>query len=109
MREVRRFRPGQKVLVYAEVENFRSEESPKGFHTAVKFNWQIFDARGNRMGDYVSATSDETSLAPKHEFFLTKWFYLPLSIASGRYTLQFTVEDVLGHKVGQASTELTIK
>jgi hypothetical protein len=103
------FAAGQKVLVYAEVENFRTEPSPKGFHTAVKFNWQIFDARGNRVGDYVSATSEEHSLTPKHEFFLTKWFYLPTPMSSGHYTLQFTVEDVLGHKVGQSSLELTIK
>jgi hypothetical protein len=103
------FTPGQKVLIYAEVENFHTEQSPKGFHTAVKFNWQILDSHGNRVGDYASATSEDHSLTPKHEFFLTKLFFLPDSIASGRYTLQFTVEDVLGHKVGQSSTELTIK
>ncbi len=97
------------MLLYAEVENFRTEPSPKGFHTAVKFNWQIFDARGNRVGDYVSSTSEDHSLTPKHEFFLTKWFYLPTPMQSGRYTLQFTVEDVLGHKVGQSSIEMTIK
>jgi hypothetical protein len=103
------FKPGQKVLLYAEVENFHTESSPKGFHTAVKFNWQILDSRGNRVGDYVSAMSEDHSLTPKHEFFLTKWFYLPDAMPSGRYTLQFTVEDVLGHKVGQSSIELTIK
>ena len=103
------FAPGQKVLLYAEVENFRTEPSPKGFHTAVKFNWQILDSRGNRVGDYVSATSEDQSLTPKHEFFLTKWFYLPDSMAGGRYTLQFTVEDELGHKVGQSSIEMTVR
>ena len=103
------FTPGQKVLLYAEVENFRTEPSPKGFHTAVKFNWQILDSRGNRVGDYASATSEDHSLTPKHEFFLTKWFYLPDAIAAGRYTLQFTVEDVLGHKVGQSSIEMTVR
>ncbi len=103
------FTTGQKVLLYAEVENFRTEPSPKGFHTAVKFNWQIFDARGNRVGENVAATSEETSLTPKHEFFITKWFFLPASMPSGKYTLQFTVEDVLGKKVGQSSIEMTIK
>ena len=103
------FKPGQKVLLYAEVENFSTEPSPKGFHTAVKFNWQILDSRGNRMGDYASAASEDHSLTPKHEFFLTKWFYLPDSMPGGRYTLQFTVEDVLGHKVGQSSIELTVR
>jgi hypothetical protein len=103
------FAPGQKVLIYAQVENFHTEQSPKGFHTAVKFNWQILDSRGNRVGDYVATTSEDHSLTPKHEFFLTKLFYLPDTISSGHYTLQFTVEDTLGHKVGQASTELTIR
>jgi hypothetical protein len=103
------FAPGQKVLLYAEVENFHTEPSPKGFHTVVKFSWQILDSHGNRVGDYASATSEDHSLTPKHEFFLTKLFFLPDSMASGRYTLQFTVEDELGHKVGQSSTELTIR
>jgi hypothetical protein len=103
------FKAGEKVLVYAEVENFHSESTPKGFHTAVKLSWQLFDSRGGRAADYVPATSDETSLTPKHEFFLTKWFYLPSPLSPGKYTLQFTVEDVLGHKVGQSSTELTVK
>jgi hypothetical protein len=103
------FAPGQKVLLYAEVENFRTEQSPKGFHTAVKFSWQILDGRGNRMGDYAAVPCEDHSLTPKHEFFLTKLFFLPDTIASGHYTLQFTVEDTLGHKVGQSSTELTIK
>ena len=103
------FDAGQKVLLYAEVENFRTEPTPKGFHTSVNFSWQILDSGGNRAGDYVSATSAEDSLTPKHEFFLTKWFYLPDSMPSGRYTLQFTVEDVLGHKVGQSSIELTVR
>jgi hypothetical protein len=48
-------------------------------------------------------------MTPKHEFFLTKLFFLPDTITSGHYTLQFTVEDTLGHKLGQSSTELTIK
>ena len=103
------FSPGQKVLLYAEVENFHTEPSPKGFHTAVKFNWQVFDSQGSRLGDYVSTTNEDTSLTPKHEIFLTKWFYLPSPMTPGRYKLQFTVEDVLGHKVGQSSIEFTIK
>jgi hypothetical protein len=103
------FTPGQKVLLYAEVENFHTDSSAKGFHTAVKFNWQIFDSHGGRVGDYVSATSEENSLTPKHEFFLTKWFYLPTPMPAGRYTLQFTVEDELGRKVGQSTAEFTVK
>ncbi len=29
------FTPGEQVLLYAEVENFKSEETPKGFRTAT--------------------------------------------------------------------------
>src|SRR5208283_1166910 len=95
------FTPGQKVLLYAEIENLHIESSAKGYHWAVKISGQIFDKGGNRMTDYGSSPADETYQTPRQDFFVSKLYYLP-RLVPGRYTLQLTIEDTLGHKVGQS-------
>ncbi len=102
------FSPGQKVLIYAEVDNLHIESSTKGYHWAVKVNGQIFDNRGNRMADYGSTSAEETYQTPRHDFFVSKLYYLP-RLVPGRYTLQLTIEDTLGHKVGQSSIDFSVK
>jgi len=102
------FTSGQKVLLYAEIDNLHIESSAKGYHWAVKINGQVFDKDGKRMADYGFAPADETYQTPRHDFFVSKLYYLP-RLAPGRYTLQLTIEDTLGHKVGQSSIDFTIK
>jgi len=103
------FTANQKVLLYAEVDNLHIESSAKGYHWAVKINGQIFDNRGNRMTDYGSASAEEYYQTPRHDFFVSKLYYLPPSLIPGRYSLQLTIEDTLGHKVGQSSLDFTVK
>ena len=95
-------------MLYAEVDNLHIESSAKGYHWAVKVNGQIFDNRGNRMADYGSTSAEETYQTPRHDFFVSKLYYLP-RLVPGRYTLQLTIEDTLGHKVGQSSIDFTVK
>ena len=102
------FTPGQKVLIYAEVDNLHIESSTKGYHWAVKIDGQIFDSRGNRMTDYGPTSAEETYQTPRHDFFVSKLYYLP-RLVPGRYTLQLTIEDTLGHKVGQSSIDFTVR
>jgi hypothetical protein len=102
------FVPGQKVLLYAEVDNLHIDSSAKGYHWAVKVSGQVFDSGGNRMVDYGSTTAEETFQTPRHDFFVSKLYYLP-RLVPGRYSLQLTIEDALGKKVGQSSIDFTIK
>ena len=102
------FTPGQKVLLYAEVDNLHIESSAKGYHWAVKVNGQIFDNRGNRMTDCGSTSAEEYFQTPRHDFFVSKLYYLP-RLAPACYTLQLTVEDTLGHKGGWSSINFTVK
>jgi hypothetical protein len=102
------FTPGQKVLLYAEIDNLHTESSAKGYHWAVKISGQIFDNKGNRMADCGSSTAEETYQTPRHDFFVSKLYYLP-RLVPGSYALQLTIEDTLGHKVGQSSIDFTVR
>ena len=105
----REFHPNQEVLLYAEVDNFKSEETPKGHHTALRGSYQIFDSSGHRVADYEFPKTEETCDRPRRDFFIGYHLRLPQSIYPGKQTLKLTIEDLLSHKVGQASIEFTVK
>lgn len=103
------FAPDQEVLLYAEVENFTSEATPKGFHTSLRSSYQIFDNRGQRVADHQFTTTEEYCQNPRRDFFIGYRLRLPRRIYPGKHTLQLTIEDLKSHKVGQSSIELTIR
>ncbi len=104
-----KFAPGQEVLLYAEVENFISEPTAKGFHTSLRSSYQIFDSRGQRVADHRFATTEEHCQNARRDFFIGYRLRLPSRIYPGKHTLQLTIEDLKDHKVGQSSIDFTIR
>ena len=103
------FAPEQEIVLYAEVENFTSEETAKGFHTSLRSSYQLFDSRGQRVADHQFTTTEEHCQNPRRDFFIGYYLRLPKRIYPGKHTLQLTIEDLKSHKVGQSSIELTIR
>ena len=103
------FAPGQEVLLYAEVENFKSEEDPKGFQTEFRGSYEIFDARGQRVSAQELGKTSERCRNPRRDFFVIYDFRLPKRIYPGKHTLQLTVEDLKSQKIGQSSVDFSIK
>jgi hypothetical protein len=102
------FRPSQEVLLYAEVENFVSEATPKGYHTSLRSNYQILDARGQRVAEHAFATTEEYCQNPRRDFFIGYHLDLPKDLQPGRYSLRLSIEDLAAHKAGVASTEFAV-
>jgi hypothetical protein len=103
------FLPNQEVLLYAEVDNFGIESTPKGYHTSLRSSYQILDKNGQRIADHANSTTEEYCQNPRRDFFIGYQIQMPPRINPGVYTLQLTIEDMKSQKVGQASVELTIK
>jgi hypothetical protein len=103
------FTAGQRLLLYAEVENFKSEDTPKGYHTSLRSSYQIFDAGGRRVDQQESTSTEEYCTNPRRDYFIGCDFHLPKQIYPGQHTLKLTVEDLKSHKVGESSIEFTIK
>ena len=103
------FQPNQEVLLYAEVENFASEPTPKGYFTSLRSSYQILDGRGQRVVQHAFATTEEHCQNLRRDFFIGYHLRLPKGIGPGTYTLQLSIEDLKSQKVGQASIEFTIK
>ena len=103
------FSPGQRLLLYAEIDNFRSENTPKGYHTSLRSSFQIFDSSGRRVDNRESTTSEEHCQSPRRDYFIGCDFRLPAKIYPGRHTLKLTVEDLKSHKVAESSIDFTVK
>jgi hypothetical protein len=104
------FRPEQRVLVYAELENFVTQATPQGYHTALKASYQIFDGRGTKVEQQDLPPMEEFCQNPRRDFFVAySDVRLPKQIYDGRYTLKLTIEDTLGKKIAQSSIEFTVK
>ena len=103
------FTPEQEVLLYVEIENFASEETPKGFHTVLEASYRIFDNRNQQVAEKQLGTTEEFCRNPRRDFFVVYHLRLPKRIYNGRHTLQLTVVDQKSKKVGQASIEFTIQ
>ena len=102
------FAPDQEVLLYAELENFTSEEGQRGFHTSLAGSYQIFDAHGGRVASRELGTTEEDCRNLRCDFFLGYHVRMPKRASAGKYVLQLTVEDVKGKKIGQGLIEFKI-
>ncbi|RMG01176.1 MAG: hypothetical protein D6741_05615, partial [Planctomycetota bacterium] len=103
------FSPGQKVLLYAEVENLEAVASPKGYHTAWRCSYEIFDEEGRRIADYEYPSAEEFCRGRRRDFFISCQFALPESISTGKHTLRLTVVDVNSDRIGRASIDFRVK
>ncbi|HEY1783931.1 MAG TPA: hypothetical protein VGG30_00230 [Pirellulales bacterium] len=102
------FHPGQEVLLYAEVENFKSAATDQGFHTALRSSYQILDNRGARVDQKEFEMTEEHCQNPRRDYFIRYFVWMPKRIYGGTYTLQLTIEDTLSQKIGQASIDFTV-
>lgn len=103
-----KFQPGQQLLLYAEVDNFLSEPTPKGHHTALRSSYELIDSRGQIVEEHQFELTEEYCQNARRDFFIRYFLYMPQRIYDGNYTLRLTIEDTLGHKVGQASIDITV-
>ncbi|HVU86893.1 MAG TPA: hypothetical protein VHD36_06205 [Pirellulales bacterium] len=103
------FTPGQQVLLYAEVDNFKIEQAPKGYRTALKGSYQVVDKDGTKMAGTEPQTMEEVCQNPRRDYFVRYRMNLPKPLPDGAYKLQLTIEDTLSQKTAKASLDFTIK
>lgn len=103
-----RYTPGEKVVLYAEIENYKSEATADGYQTTLSSSYRLVD----RHGDEVSAGDipkvDDLCLTRRRDFHIEYIVTLPAGLASGEYTLNLTVHDQLGDKLGHAESPITV-
>lgn len=103
------FTAGQPVLLYAEVENFKSEQVNDGYRAILKSSIEIFDAAGKRVVSMPFPPNEDQCASPRRDYYNSYEFAIPQQIGLGPHTLKLTVEDQLSRKVASYSVNFTVK
>jgi hypothetical protein len=101
--------PGQAVLLYAELENFKSLATADGYKVSLKARYEIEDPDGRIMEERDLEAVEETCQNPRTDFFLSYRLKLPERLAAGEHKLRVTVEDVLGRKFASGTITFGVR
>jgi hypothetical protein len=104
-----RFAPGQKVILYCEIDNFVAEKTADGYHTELQGSYEIFDDRGAKVAGQVLPTDRQRCDQYLRDYFIAYQMHLPAQLEPGKYRLELTMECAKGKKYGQGSLPLEIK
>ncbi|NOY29392.1 MAG: hypothetical protein GXP28_04210 [Planctomycetes bacterium] len=107
-REETKFRPGEQVTLYTEVENFRSQSTKEGFHTQLSTSYEVLDKNGTRVDGAQFPDVEDRCKKQRRDFHMQYGVALPTQIYAGHYQLQLTITDQLSHKIGQTSVPFEI-
>ena len=103
-----RFRAGEEVTIYLEVDNFRTEATDDGNHTRIGTSYRVLDDRGNRVDSREFPAVDDYCYSRRRDFHIQYGVTLPERIYPGDYKLELTLTDELGNKIGRASIDFEI-
>ncbi len=104
-----RFDPGQKVILYCEIDNFVAEKTAGGFETELQGSYEIFDEQGTKVAGQVLPTDRQRCDHYLRDYFIAYQMHLPAQLPAGKYRLELTMECAKGKKYGQGSLPLEIK
>ncbi|MDA7977960.1 MAG: hypothetical protein MPJ50_04215 [Pirellulales bacterium] len=102
------FQPQETVLLYAEIENFRSTPGPEGYRTKLRGSYIIQNEAKQRVAEEVLAPIEDICQNERRDFFLNYFVKLPPQIYPGRYKLILTIEDTQAQRFGTTTVEFEI-
>lgn len=106
------FTPGQPVLLYAEVADFKSEPTPDGqFRTLMKSTLEVLEGgpTGRLVESLPLSPSEDRCRNQRRDYYHSYEFTIPQSCNPGPHTLQLRVEDQLGKKTAITRLNFTVQ
>jgi hypothetical protein len=106
--ETSRFRPGQQVILYFEIENLSSRQSADGHSTRVDTRLVLLAADGTRLHEWTFDPLEETCLSKRRDYFARYVLELPAALPPGPCRLELAVEDALAGRTAVTTLPLEI-
>lgn len=106
--ESTKFKPGEQVTLYAEVDNFSSESTKDGYRTKLGTSYEIVDPTGRRVDGAQFPDVEDLCRRERHDFHMQYGVALPERIYPGEYELRLIITDQLSNKIGQSSLKFEI-
>ncbi|MFN0198530.1 MAG: hypothetical protein ACKVT0_17425 [Planctomycetaceae bacterium] len=106
------FTPGQPVLIYGEIVNFKSEATADGqYRTILKSTLEIY--RAGPQGELVERipfpATEDLCRQPRTDYFHSYEFTIPKRITLGPHVLKLVVEDQLSKKLATYTINFMVK
>jgi len=103
-----RFRPGQEVIVYFELENLSVDRTPAGHTTCIDTDLVLVAADGRRIHDWSFEPIQETCPARRRDYFARYVVRIPGSAPAGSCRLEIAVTDTLAGRTATTTLPLEI-
>lgn len=104
------FVPGQSILLYAEIENYRSEPTPTGeYRTLLRSVIEIQDDAGQIRWNKTFDATEDLCRNPRRDYFHNYQFTIPESLRLGSYAMKLTVVDELSRKQATSIIRFEVK
>ena len=103
-----KFKPGEQVSLYTEVDNFRSDSTKEGFRTTLATGYEVVDSGGRRVDGAQFPEVEDLCQNRRRDFHMQYGIALPERIYPGEYELRLIITDQLSNKIGQASVKFEI-
>jgi hypothetical protein len=103
-----RFRPGQELIVYFELDNLSSGQSAAGHTTCIDTSLALVAADGTTVRDWSFEPIAETCASQRRDYFARYVIRLPEAATAGAFRLDIDVVDTLAGTTSRASLPLEI-
>ncbi len=103
-----RFQAGKQLSLYAEVENFQSCMTDRGYFTSLASSYELLDEKGIHVDRGEFPSVEDYCRNRRRDFHIEYGLSLPEQIAAGNYRLQLTIKDNLSNKTGQNVIEFEV-
>lgn len=106
-----KFKAGDEVLLYLELDNFVSEKvrDGKGYETQLQGSYEIVDSNGRRVVEQSLPSDAHVCKNMRRDYFIAYRIHVPDKISPGPYTLKLTMEDMKARKYGQKDIQFQIQ
>lgn len=106
------FAPGQEILLYCELENFKSEQIENGiYRTLLKSSIQIRKpgANGELVEEVPYNPTEDLCRSQRKDFMQGFKYRLPQRLTAGSYVLELVIEDQLSGKSARSLSNFVVK
>jgi len=103
-----RFRAGQELIVYFELDGLSAGESPAGHTTCIDAALRLVTDDGRVLHDWTFEPIAETCRARRHDYFARYVVRLPETAAAGSCRIECVVTDTLSGQEATTSLPLEI-
>lgn len=103
-----RFRPGQDVIVYFELEDLAAERTPAGYTTCIDTALVLTAADGERVHDWSFEPIRETCPGRRRDYFARYVVRIPATAPVGPCRLEIAVTDTVAGRTAAATLPLEV-